>query len=125
MKIGFVGLGAMGHSMAQRLLAAGHGLCVYNRIAARVDDLLAQGATLAPTPPAAAQGANIVFSMLFDDAAAQVLTFGPGGIATTLGADAIHACCSTLSPKQARRLRDGRAARDGGGEWQAGLCYSA
>lgn len=112
MKIGFVGLGAMGHPMAQRLLAAGHALCVYNRTAARADDLLTQGATLAPTPAAAAQGADIVFSMLFDDATTQALTFGPDGIATTLGADAIHACCSTLSLEQARRLRDGHAARD-------------
>ncbi|KAB8122387.1 NAD(P)-dependent oxidoreductase [Komagataeibacter medellinensis] len=112
----------MGHSMAQRLLAAGRGLYVYNRTAAGRVSCWHRAQPCAPTPPAAAQGANIVF---FDDATAQVLTFGPGGIATTLGADAIHACCSTLSPKQARRLRDGHAARDGGGEWQAGLCYSA
>ena len=111
MKIGFVGLGAMGHPMAHRLLAAGHALCVYNRTASRADDLLAQGATLAPTPAAAARGADIVFSMLFDDATTQALTFGPDGIATALGADAIHACCGTLSVEQARRLRDGHAAR--------------
>ena len=107
MKIGFVGLGAMGHPMARRLLMAGHTLCVYNRTTSRADDLLAMGATLAPTPAEAAREAEIVFSMLFDDAATQALTFGPDGIATTLSPDAIHACCGTLSLEQARALRDG------------------
>ncbi|GBQ14981.1 NAD(P)-dependent oxidoreductase [Komagataeibacter rhaeticus] len=111
MKIGFVGLGAMGHPMARRLLEAGHALCVYNRTAGRADDLLAMGAVLAPTPAAAARDAAIVFSMLSDDAATQALTFGPDGIASTLGADGMHACCATVSLEQARRLRDGHAAR--------------
>ena len=54
MKIGFLGLGAMGHAMARRLLNAGHGITVYNRTASKADDLVADGARLARTPADAA-----------------------------------------------------------------------
>ncbi len=111
MKIGFLGLGAMGHPMARRLLDAGHALTVYNRTASKADDLVADGASLAPTPADAARGAEIVFSMLFDDATTQAATFGDTGIATAMEPGAIHVCCSTLSLDQARRLRDGHAER--------------
>jgi 3-hydroxyisobutyrate dehydrogenase-like beta-hydroxyacid dehydrogenase len=111
MKIGFLGLGAMGHAMARRLLDAGHAITVYNRTKSKADDLVADGAHFAPTPADAGRDADIVFSMLFDDATTQAATFGDAGIATTMGTDAIHVCCSTLSLDQARRLRDGHAAR--------------
>jgi 3-hydroxyisobutyrate dehydrogenase-like beta-hydroxyacid dehydrogenase len=111
MKIGFLGLGAMGHAMARRLLNAGHGITVYNRTASKADDLVADGARFARTPADAAGDAEIVFSMLFDDATTQAATFGNDGIATVMGPGTIHVCCSTLSLDQARRLRDGHAER--------------
>ena len=116
MNIGFLGLGAMGHAMARRLLDAGHAVTVYNRTASKADDLVADGARLARTPADAAGDAEIVFSMLFDDATTQAATFGDDGIAAAMGPDAIHVCCSTLSLDQARRLRDGHAER------RPGLC---
>ena len=111
MKIGFVGLGAMGHAMARRLLNAGHGITVYNRTVSKADDLVADGARFARTPSDAAGDAEIVFSMLFDDATTQAATFGDDGIATAMGMGAIHVCCATLSLDQARHLRDGHAER--------------
>lgn len=111
MKIGFIGLGAMGHPMARRLLDAGHHLVVYNRTTAKADDLVAQGAILADTPAAVAREVDIVFSMLFDDATTQEIAFGKDGIAAGLSPKAIHVCCSTISLAQARRLRDDHAER--------------
>jgi 3-hydroxyisobutyrate dehydrogenase-like beta-hydroxyacid dehydrogenase len=111
MKIGFLGLGAMGHAMARRLLDAGYEITVYNRTASKADDLVADGARFARTPADAATDAEIVFSMLFDDATTHAATFGEDGIATAMGRDTIHVCCSTLSLDQARRLRDGHAER--------------
>ena len=111
MKIGFVGLGAMGHAMAERLLDAGHELTVHNRTPAKADDLVARGAVFAQTPAQVAAGADVVFSMLFDDATTEFAVFGPEGIAQSLPAGAIHACCSTISLDQAKRLRDGHAKR--------------
>ncbi len=55
----FIGLGRMGLGMAQRLLAAGHRLRVYNRTTSRAASLVEQGAVLCPSPTAAAQGAEV------------------------------------------------------------------
>lgn len=110
-KLGFVGLGGMGHAMAARLLAAGHEVSVFNRTRAKADDLVARGARWAETPADLAQHSDIVFSMLFDDAATQQATFAPDGIAAGLAPGAVHVCCSTISLPQARLLRDGHAAR--------------
>ena len=47
--VGFVGLGNMGLPMAHNLLKAGYALHVFNRTAAKAEELLAQGATWAPS----------------------------------------------------------------------------
>ncbi|GBR68276.1 NAD(P)-dependent oxidoreductase [Gluconobacter kanchanaburiensis] len=111
MKVGFVGLGSMGHAMAGRLLKGGHEVVVTNRTRAKADDLLAQGAVFAETPAEVARQVEIVFSMLFDDASTEEVVFGEHGIASGLAPGAIHACSSTLSLAQARRLKDGHAER--------------
>ncbi|QHC37347.1 NAD(P)-dependent oxidoreductase (plasmid) [Komagataeibacter xylinus] len=111
MKIGFIGLGAMGHPMAKHLRNAGHHLVVYNRTAAKAADLVAMGAVLVATPAAVAREIDVVFSMMFDDATTQEITFGEDGIATGLSSKAMHVCCSTVSLAQARRLRDGHRER--------------
>ena len=51
-KIAFVGLGAMGSAMAQRLLAAGHSVTGYNRTRAKAEALDVSRASPWPTPPA-------------------------------------------------------------------------
>ncbi|GBQ14152.1 NAD(P)-dependent oxidoreductase [Swaminathania salitolerans] len=111
MNIGFVGLGAMGQAMAHRLIAAGHDLHVWNRTRSKADALVAQGAHLARTPAELASRVEIVFSMLFDDATTEAVTFGEDGIAQGMTDTGLHICCSTLSLAQARRLRDGHDAR--------------
>ncbi len=54
MKLGFIGLGAMGRAMAQNLLSVGHELTVYNRTRATVEPLREQGAKVAESPAEAA-----------------------------------------------------------------------
>lgn len=63
MNIGFVGAsGLMGHGMARHLLAKGHGLAItVHRNRDRVADLLAAGATEAPSPAALAAGSELLF----------------------------------------------------------------
>jgi len=68
-KIAFLGLGAMGAPMAQRLLAAGYPLTVWNRSASRAKELEAAGASVAATPAEAVRDADIVVTMLADPAA--------------------------------------------------------
>lgn len=78
-KIAFLGLGVMGREMALRLVKAGHTVAVYNRTADRTRPLVAAGARAAPTPAEAAAGAEIVISMVADDAASRAVWFGPDG----------------------------------------------
>ena len=53
MKVGFIGLGRMGQGMARRVLDAGNDLIVYNRTAAKAEDLRAAGATVVENVAAA------------------------------------------------------------------------
>lgn len=111
MKIGFLGLGQMGLPMAMRLLAAGHELTVWNRSEARADPLLREGAVLAGTPAEAELGAEVVITMLFDDAAYERVVFGDNGLMDALSPGAIHVSCSTISVALSERLTAEHARR--------------
>ncbi|MFT3769527.1 MAG: NAD(P)-dependent oxidoreductase [Minicystis sp.] len=104
MKVGFIGLGNMGRAMAQNLLAAGHELTVYNRTHARTESFADQGARVADSPAAAAQGAEAVISMLADDRAVEDVVFGDRGILHGLAKGAIHVSSSTISVELSARL---------------------
>ncbi len=78
-RITFLGLGIMGAAMARRLLDHGFELTVWNRNPGRAADLVARGATLAPTPADAARGADAVIAMLADDEASRSVWLGQRG----------------------------------------------
>lgn len=111
MKIGFLGLGQMGVPMAMRLLAAGHELTVWNRTEARADPLLREGAVLAGTPAEAELDAEVVITMLFDDAAYERVVFGDNGLMDALSPGAIHMSSSTISVALSERLTAEHARR--------------
>ncbi len=69
--VAFLGLGAMGSRMAQRLLGQGHTLRVWNRSPAPAEALVERGAVRAATPREAAAGADVVISIVSDDSAAR------------------------------------------------------
>lgn len=96
MRIGFIGLGAMGKGMAESLLRAGHQLTVYNRTPEKTAPLVGQGATAAATI-AEASGGEAVFTMLADDQAVQSVVLEEGGIVERLSGGALHISCSTIS----------------------------
>jgi 3-hydroxyisobutyrate dehydrogenase len=110
-RIGFLGLGNMGRGMAARLLAAGHELRVWNRTAARAEDLVRDGAEAAETPAAAAAGAAAVFAMLADDAASNAVWLGPSGALDAMTAGAHVVECSTLSTAWVSELTAAAATR--------------
>ncbi len=109
-RIAFLGLGSMGAPMAANLLKAGFPLTVYNRTAAKAEPLRALGATMAATVTEAGAGANVVFTMLTDDAALLELTLGPGGLLSALPTGAVHVSCSTVGPGTTRQLAAAHAA---------------
>jgi 3-hydroxyisobutyrate dehydrogenase-like beta-hydroxyacid dehydrogenase len=77
MKVGFIGLGAMGSAMASNLLAAGHDVTVWNRSAAATEPLASLGAKVARTPDRAAQG-DVLCSMLANDQAVREVFLDSG-----------------------------------------------
>src|SRR5262249_51637249 len=103
MNIGVIGLGAMGLPIARNLLKAGHEVVVFNRTAARAEELRGEGARVAASVAEAA-GAEVVFTMLADDAAVEVVVLGEGGIGSALPSGGIHVSLSTINPALSRRL---------------------
>ncbi len=100
MSVGFVGLGAMGRGMAGNLVAAGHRVRVWNRSPGPVEELVALGATAADGLPDAF-GADVVVSMLANDAAVESLLLDPELLA---GARAsVHVNMATVSIELAER----------------------
>lgn len=104
MQIGFVGLGAMGSAMAARLLDAGHAVHVHNRTPQRAEALRERGASVGATPAEAAAHAQVVVTMVSDDAALDQVTFGKDGIAAGLRDGAVHVGMSTIGVDAARRI---------------------
>lgn len=114
MRIGFIGLGKMGGAMAANLLTAGHTLSVWNRSPDKAAPLVAQGAARAASPAEAAAGAEIVVTMLADDAALEAVVFGEDGFLAARP-DLLHVSMSTVSVALAARLT--QAHRGAGGRF--------
>ena len=104
MKIGFIGLGAMGAAIATNLVESGHEVHVFNRSTSRAEPLRELGAAVARSAAEAAHSADVVFSMVADDAALQTVTFGEAGIAAGLKPGALHVSMSTIGVATAQEL---------------------
>ena len=111
MDIGFIGLGRMGYGMAANLVKAGHTVTVYNRTAAKADELVRQGARLAGNV-AEACGGEVVITMLADDAAVDETVFGEHGVRASLAPGATHISSSTISVNLSRRLAAAHGAAE-------------
>lgn len=103
-KLGFVGLGVMGSQMVKRLLDKGHEVTGYNRTRAKAEWLVALGMRWAATPRAAAEGSDVVFSMVTDTTALRAVTDGPDGILAGLRPGQIYIDMSTVSPAASQAL---------------------
>lgn len=95
MKIGFLGLGGMGAAMATNLINAGHQVVAWNRSPGPLEPLLALGAQAA-REPAEAFDAELVISMLADDASTRTVLIDSGALASAK-AGLIHLSMATLS----------------------------
>jgi 3-hydroxyisobutyrate dehydrogenase len=100
-KVGFIGLGRMGHGMAGRYLDAGFAVAVWNRSKAKAEDLIARGARWASSPADAADAADAVVTMVADDVASRAVWLGENGAAATMKAGSLAIECSTVSHQHA------------------------
>ena len=112
MKVGFIGLGNMGSAIARNLIRARHDLTVYNRTQSRAEPFASLGATIAETPSEATAAAEVLITMLADDAAVEGVVFAPGNAIQALPAGAVHISMSTISVGLSRRLAEAHKERN-------------
>ena len=96
-RMALIGLGLMGSGMARRLLGAGFPLTVWNRNPERAKALAAEGAHVAATPREAASRADVVVSMVADDAASRAVWLGDHGALAGAARGAVLVESSTLT----------------------------
>lgn len=109
MKIAFLGLGKMGVPIARHLLQQQHDLRVWTRTASHAYPLGQHGAKIAGSAAEGVAGAEVVFSMLLDDAAYETVFFD-SKLFGAIPRGAIHVCLSTLSVAISRRLNSEHSA---------------
>jgi len=109
MKIGFIGLGAMGGAIAKNVLSAGHQLTVWNRSPGAAAPLVEAGAVAVTKPEDALQG-DCLFSMLASDAAAREVGLDKA-LLDRAARGLVHVNLATISIDFARQLAEAHAAR--------------
>lgn len=103
-RVGFIGLGIMGCSMAGHVLEAGYRLNVYNRSRSKADALLAKGAVWCDTPGAVAAASDIVITMVGFPHDVEEIYLGPDGIVARAASGSILIDMTTSSPGLAQRI---------------------
>ena len=104
LKVGYIGLGLMGKSIARNILKAGFPLVIHNRSRLVVDELVAEGAQAAFSPAEVAASVEVVFTNLPDTPDVEQVVLGQGGIISGAHAGLIWVDNSSISPVAARRL---------------------
>jgi 3-hydroxyisobutyrate dehydrogenase len=111
MKIGVCGTGRMGSSIAQRLMAVGHEVGVWNRDAAKTKPLIEAGAKPFATPAELVNGCDAVVVMLLNDAATEAVYRGPNGILKAELAGKLVIDMSTVRPDTMTSIGTGVAGQ--------------
>lgn len=109
MKVGFIGLGAMGRPMALHLHQAGHELHVWARNPQKVADL---PAIQQATPAELGAACEVVFTIITSSQDVENVALGPNGLIHGMAPGAILVDCSTIAPVSARHLAARLAEKD-------------
>lgn len=104
MQIGFIGLGAMGAIIVQRLMAAGHSVSGWNRSRAKAEALIKAGRRWAGTPREVAAQSEFVFSIVTDADAVKAVALGVDGIVAGMKPDGVYLDMSTIAPESSRAI---------------------
>ncbi|MGI6075932.1 MAG: NAD(P)-dependent oxidoreductase [Pyramidobacter sp.] len=112
-KIGFIGLGVMGRSMAFNLLKAGFSLTVYNRTKASAQVLTAAGAQWADCPADVMRGSDAVITIVGYPRDVEQVYFGEKGLFQGFSAGKLVIDMTTSSPLLAEKI--GAKAKELGG----------
>ncbi|MGM9922559.1 MAG: NAD(P)-dependent oxidoreductase [Bhargavaea sp.] len=110
-KIAFIGVGVMGGPMAAHLMEAGHSLRVYTRTREKAEALVGKGAAWAASPSEAADGADVIMTMVGYPHDVEEVYFGEQGIFNSVRSGAILVDFTTSSPKLAERIAGEASSR--------------
>ncbi len=102
--IGFVGLGIMGKPMAKNLLKAGYALKVYDLNAEAVSEVAAAGAAAVSCGKEAAQGSDVVITMLPNSPHVKAAVLGENGILEGMAPGAVLVDMSSIAPLASREI---------------------
>ena len=112
LRVGVIGLGALGLPMAANLRRAGLPLRVHSRSRRPERDPSLQGSIACATPAEAAEGVDVLLVCVSDNAAVEAVLFGANGASNQLAAGSVVVDCSTIAPATAIALAQ-RLARQG------------
>jgi len=112
LKVGYIGLGLMGKSIARNILKAGFPTVVHNRSRAAVDELVAEGATAANSPKEVAAQVDVVFTNLPDTPDVEKVVLGENGIIEGAHAGLVYVDNSTIKPASARSIAEKLAEKN-------------
>src|SRR5205807_3174419 len=104
MRIGFIGLGMMGHHMVANLQKAGHDLVIFDLRREAGQEALRRGARWAETPADAARQSEIVMTSLPGPKEVEQVALGENGIAAGAARGSIYIDVSTSSPTLIRHI---------------------
>ncbi|MFZ2328793.1 MAG: NAD(P)-dependent oxidoreductase [Rhodoferax sp.] len=102
-RVGFIGLGNMGQSMAGHILKAGYPLQVYNRTRGKADDLLARGAVWCDSPGELAANSDVIITIVGYPRDVEEVYLGDNGIVAR-ACSALLIDMTTSSPELAQRI---------------------
>lgn len=105
-RIGYIGLGLMGKSMARNILKAGYPVYVHNRSRQAVKELVSEGAVEAYSPAEVASQVDIVFTNLPDSPDVEQVALGEGGIVKEIRQGMVFVDNSTIKPATARKIAE-------------------
>ncbi len=103
-RIGFIGLGVMGHSMAGHILDSGYDLCLYNRTRSKADDLVHRGAVWAESIKDLAENANVIISIVGYPQDVDRIYLDPDGILENAAPGTLAIDMTTSEPALAKTL---------------------
>jgi 3-hydroxyisobutyrate dehydrogenase len=103
MNVAVLGMGIMGSAIARNLLRAGLAVTVWNRTREKAEALAGDGAEVADTPAGAAEGSDIVLTMLTDWDAVEAAMTGPEGALGAMSGNAIWVQMSTIGTAATER----------------------
>lgn len=102
MKIAFIGLGNMGAPMARNLIKAGHALNLFDLNQDVLKELAELGGNISGSPRDAAQGAELVITMLPAAAHVRAVWLNEDGVLAGIGQGVPAVDCSTIDPQTIR-----------------------